>query len=505
MSQQDGSSRQRNAAFDRAYDAFLAAFPGYAGTTSLDEWRRTDYARLDAGGHVYLDYTGGGQYAARQVRQHQALLEANVFGNPHSHNPASLAMTTLVEQARARVLGFFNADPDDYTVVFTPNASGALKLVGEAYPFAPGGHFALAVDDHNSVNGIREYARAGGARVSYVPLVAPDLRLDRDRLDETLGLARAGEANLFAYPAQSNYSGVQHPMSLIDRAHDQGWDVLLDAAAFAPTNRLDLGRWRPDFVSLSFYKMFGYPTGVGALLARRPALRRLRRPWFAGGTIRIASVVAGRHLMGEDEAAFEDGTVNYLNIPAVEIGLRHLEEVGLDGIHERVRCLTGWILSQVQELHHENGRALARIRGPQTLEERGGTVSLSFFDPSGDPVPGELVERLAGEAGISLRTGCFCNPGAGETAFGLPASVMVSFFDHPDEMSFQRLAADLAAQHGVDISAVRVSVGLASNFADVHRFLQFAAGLRNQRAASLADRAWDEAGPPAPVSVHDAG
>ena len=45
--------------------------------------------------------------------------------------------------------------------------------------------------------------------------------------------------------------------------------MLLDAAAFVPTNRLDLGRWHPDFVALSFYKMFGYPTGVGCLLARK--------------------------------------------------------------------------------------------------------------------------------------------------------------------------------------------------------------------------------------------
>ena len=52
---------------------------------------------------------------------------------------------------------------------------------------------------------------------------------------------------------------------------------VLDASAFVPTNRLDLARWKPDFVSLSFYKMFGYPTGIGALIARRDALAKLRR------------------------------------------------------------------------------------------------------------------------------------------------------------------------------------------------------------------------------------
>ena len=84
----------------------------------------------------------------------------------------------------------------------------------------------------------------------------------------------AGAHSLFAYPAQSNFTGVQHPLEWIAQAQARGWDVLLDAAAFAPTNRLDLGRWQPDFVAISFYKIFGYPTGIGCLLARKAALRQ---------------------------------------------------------------------------------------------------------------------------------------------------------------------------------------------------------------------------------------
>ena len=91
----------------------------------------------------------------------------------------------------------------------------------------------------------------------------PDLRIDEDACAH-LATARPARHNLFAYPAQSNFSGVQHPLDWIAQAQAHGWDVLLDAAAFVPTNQLDLSRWQPDFVPLSFYKMFGYPTGVGA-------------------------------------------------------------------------------------------------------------------------------------------------------------------------------------------------------------------------------------------------
>jgi selenocysteine lyase/cysteine desulfurase len=234
---------------------FLRAVPAYAATRVLDELRATEYARLDREGHVYLDYTGGGLYAASQVRAHLDLLLSHTYGNPHSSNPTSLAATRLIEQARAAVLAFFNAAPEEYVAIFTANASGALKLVGEAYPFGPGGHFLLTADNHNSVNGIREFARVRGAEVTYLPVLPPDMRVeDATALADLARGAAATQHRLFAYPAQSNFSGVQYPLSWIDEAHDYGWDVLLDAAAFAPTNELDLHRWRPDFVSLSFYK-----------------------------------------------------------------------------------------------------------------------------------------------------------------------------------------------------------------------------------------------------------
>ena len=119
---------------------------------------------------MYLDYTGGGLHAASQIDAHVELLRTAVLGNPHSNNPTSLAATALVERTRAQVCEFFHAPPDEYLCVFTPNATGALRLVGESYPFEPGGTFALTFDNHNSVNGIREFARRGGATVAYVPV-----------------------------------------------------------------------------------------------------------------------------------------------------------------------------------------------------------------------------------------------------------------------------------------------------------------------------------------------
>ena len=174
--------------------------PRAAADPLFAELRRTEFARLDAGGHVYLDYTGAGLYSESQIEEHMKLLREHVFGNPHSANPTSAAMTELVEQARAAVHAFFRASPEEYVVVFTPNATGALRLVGEAYPFRPGDRFLLTFDNHNSVNGIREFARARGADTTYLPSVAPDLRVDEQLLPRYLTEVGGDHNNLFAFP-----------------------------------------------------------------------------------------------------------------------------------------------------------------------------------------------------------------------------------------------------------------------------------------------------------------
>jgi selenocysteine lyase/cysteine desulfurase len=463
---------------------FLDSHPDYSATSALDELRAAEYRRLDSQDHVYLDYTGGGLHANSQVLEHTQLLSEHVFGNPHSASPSSTETTQLVERARAAVLAYFNGT-GEYTAVFTLNASGALKLVGESYPFEAGGRFLLTVDNHNSVNGIREFAREKGAVVDYAPLTVPDLRIDTSAMDARLAQADPTRANLLAFPAQSNFSGVKHPLALIDAARGRGWDVLLDAAAFVPTNRLDLRVVTPDFVTISFYKMFGYPTGVGCLLIRNAALSRLHRPWFAGGTVNFATVQGRLHVLSPREAGFEDGTLNYLSIPAVEIGLRHLERVGIDTIQTRVHGLTDWLLTELLALRHGNGRHMVRLYGPASSAQRGGTVTMNFYDPNGHLLDYRRIEELAGLERISLRTGCFCNPGAGETAEGLTEDDMRAGLAEGTDISLPRFLQVMQRRGGKSAGAIRVSLGLASNFADVERFLTFAAGFRDQTTLTI--------------------
>ena len=452
---------------------FHRRYPEFDPTGAFARLRSIEYGRLDATGTVYLDYTGGGIHGISQIDGHAELLRTTVFGNPHSSSAPSLAATSHVETARRQVLEFFHASSDDYLCVFTANASAALKLVGESYPFGPDVPFALTADNHNSVNGIREFARRRGAPVRYVPVKAPELRLDRQAMSGVLSGTRTRGPSLLAFPAQSNYSGVQHPLGLIDEAHDHGWDVLVDAAAFAPTNRFDVGHFRPDFVVVSFYKVFGFPTGVGCLLIRRDRFERLSRPWFSGGTVTVASVAGDGHYLHTDESAFEDGTVDYLNLAAVVSGLRYVDRIDRDAIHRRVACLTEWLLDGLAGLHHTSGRPVVKVFGPMTMVERGGTIAFEVHDRDGHAIDPDDVERMANRSGISLRSGCFCNPGASEAAHGFGTAELTTWFTRPGPVTHEDLRDGLFSRYGRGIGAVRASVGVATNFADVHRFMCF--------------------------------
>lgn len=439
---------------------------------SLAELRVREFSRLDAEGQVYLDYTGSALYGESQIRAHHALLTRAVFGNPHSEHGPSRASAAIIDAARQRVLHFFDIDASTHDVIFTANTSAAIKLVAESYPFTSLTPCLLSADNHNSMNGIREYARRAVARVRYLPLDG-ELRLQ----DPSTILAEEarGDGGLLAFPAQSNFSGVLHPLSLVAYAKSLGYDVLLDAAAYVPAHALSLRKCPADFTALSFYKLFGYPTGLGALIARRDALARLRRPWFAGGTVAWASVHGDTHRLRPGHDGFEDGTPSFLAIAALAPGFALLEEAGMARVTAHVEHLTEMFLAELAALRHGNRARLATIYGPRGMGERGCAVAFNLRGRDGNLIPYWLIEASARRAGIALRGGCFCNPGASEAALGLDAARTAECLALlGDDFTPERFAACI----GSPVGAVRVSAGLANDESDIERAIAWLASLR---------------------------
>lgn len=447
----------------------------------FNKLRNREYARLDSFGQTYLDFTGGNLHPKSLLEDHFNLLQNSIMGNPHSTNPSSQMSTKLVEGARQKTLDFFNAE--DYYCIFTSNASGALKIVGECYPFEDDGHYLMTSDNHNSVNGIREYCRSKGSDYTYSPIRQEDLRIDDEHLTKNLNSFKDKTNKLFAFPAQSNVSGVKHDLKWIKTAKDKGWDVLLDAAAFVPTCKLDLKEVQPDFVTISFYKIFGFPTGIGCLLVRKSSFPKLKKHWFAGGTVDYVSVKESNHFLIHNHERFENGTLNYLDIPAITLGLNFIESIGIDNIRTRLMQLTGLFIEEMSKLKHDNGTPTVRIFGPLNTESRGGTIILNFQDKDGKTFSFDWIENQANKKLISIRSGCFCNPGIDETNNCISSEEMTQFYTSRKEKYFDsstNFLSYMSQQIGRMRGATRVSFGIATTTKDIETFINFVSELKNK-------------------------
>lgn len=286
-------------------------------------------------GITYLDHAGAALYSSRQLSDHVRELGSQLYSNPHSGSPSSRLTTSLVDVARETVLSHFNTNSDHYHVVFTASCTAALSLLARTFPWqragvvrtAPpeggGGRslFCYLDDNHTSVVGMREVARERGAEtvcVSPQDVRPPAESNSKPRLSATPTTSDHPPLHhLFAYPAQSNFSGRKYPLAWCEglasgrllvhpRAENQGgeppmgdgtWWGVLDAAALVSTSPLDLSTCRPHFVTLSFYKMFGFPTGLGALLVRRDAAPLLRKSYYGGGTVKATDSWTDFHVL----------------------------------------------------------------------------------------------------------------------------------------------------------------------------------------------------------------
>ncbi|XP_006889293.1 PREDICTED: molybdenum cofactor sulfurase [Elephantulus edwardii] len=450
----------------------------------LRELREREFGRL--AGTIYLDHAGATLYPQSQLISFMSDLLGNIYGNPHSQNINSKLTHDTVEQVRYRILAHFHTSPDDYSVVFTSGCTAALKLVAEVFPWVPqspescGSRFCYLTDSHTSVVGMREVTKAMG--VPAVPIRPEDVRSAEPGHAAAPGPAR-GPPHLFCYPAQSNFSGTKYPLcwtDLIRCGHmrpgeEPGtWFVLLDAASYVSTSPLDLSQHQPDFVPISFYKIFGFPTGLGALLVNSRVAPQLKKTYFGGGT-------AAAYLAAEDfyvprqslAERLEDGTISFLDIIALNHGFDALERLtgGMENIRQHTFTLAQYTYTALTSLRYPNGAPVVRIYSDSEFsspEVQGPIINFNVLDDQGIVIGYSQVDKMASLYNIQVRTGCFCNTGACQR-----------FLERSNEMVKKHLQAGHICGDNIDVidgqptGSVRISFGYMSTLEDAQAFLKF--------------------------------
>lgn len=489
---------------DSEKEQFLKEFGddyGYPNApNNIDHIRATEFKRLND--LVYLDHAGATLYSESQMEAVLKDLSSTVYGNPHSQSECSFNTSERVVEARRQVLNFFNASLSEYSCIFTSGATAALKLIGETFPWDNQSRFMYTMENHNSVLGIREYALSKGATAlavdieeaaereksrspkSAVQIFQHDVLQRHERLTKE---ELAGDVyNLFAFPSECNFSGLRFNLDLVKlikddanrvlegSSHARGrWMVLIDAAKGCATSPLDLSEYKADFVVISFYKLFGYPTGLGALIVRNDAAKLLTKTFFSGGTVAasIADIDFVKRRAGVEDY-FEDGSISFLSVASIHHGFKIINTLTMSAISRHTASLATYVRKALLAMRHENRNRVCTIYGASSSEVpvkvMGPTVSFNLIKPDRSWFGYREVEKLASLSGIQLRTGCFCNPGACAKYLGL---------SHSDLLSNAEVGHvcwdDHDVLHGKPTGAIRVSFGYMSTFEDAMKFLDF--------------------------------
>ncbi|XP_026881413.2 molybdenum cofactor sulfurase isoform X1 [Electrophorus electricus] len=471
------------------FESFKEIWSHYGFGTDQRDLIQREFTRIKD--VTYLDHAGTTLFPESLIKRFYEDITRNLYGNPHSHNPSSQMTHDTVESVRYRILEHLNTSPEEYSVIFTAGCTAALKLVADSFPWVSasaegsGSLFCYLTDNHTSVVGI--HGVTGPQGVGTVPVLPQEVeaRAQNNPLSGSDG-DECLVPHLFCYPAQSNFSGRKYPLSYVRGIQSQclypacehrgRWFVLLDAACFVGCSPLDLKQHPADFVPISFYKMFGFPTGLGALLVRNEVAGLLRKSYFGGGTV-SAYLVDEDYFVPKPHIAsrFEDGTISFLDIISLHHGFDALLKFtgGMVNIQLHTFGLARYTYMILSCLRHSNGRPVAQIYCDNEFEnaaEQGAVINFNLLDGYGRVVGYSQVDKMASLFNIHLRTGCFCNTGACQAYLNI---------------SNQQVKSNLEAGHvcgdnidlieGRPTGSIRISFGYISSFEDCKRFLKFIA------------------------------
>ncbi|KAH8428508.1 putative molybdenum cofactor sulfurase protein (HxB) [Aspergillus melleus] len=442
----------------------------------VDAIREREYPHLKD--TTYLDHAGTTLYAKSLIEFFSQDLTSNLFGNPHSMSSSSQLSTQRIDDVRLKALRFFNADPEEFDLVFVANATAAIKLVVDSFRDATpkGFWYGYHVDSHTSLVGAREVADLG----------SKCFRSD-DEVDSWISDMDASSEDgpkLFAFPAQSNMNGRRFPSrwcGQIRNTYGHTGDVysLLDAASLVSTSPLDLSdaSAAPDFTVLSFYKIFGFPD-LGALIVRKSAGHIFdKRRFFGGGTVDLV-LTQGMQWHAKKNSIherLEDGTLPFHSIIALDSAFdTHTRLFGsMENISSHTRFLAKTLYERLKALTHFNGAKVFEFYMNTDVDfedasSQGPILAFNLRSSQGAWIGKSEVERLASVKKIQIRSGTLCNPGGAAGSLGWTGPDMIRHYSNG-----LRCGDDNDLMDGRPTGILRASIGAMTNLKDIENFVGF--------------------------------
>jgi molybdenum cofactor sulfurtransferase len=236
----------------------------------------------------------------------------------------------------------------------------------------------------------------------------------------------------------------------------------------------------PDFVALSFYKIFGFPN-IGALIVRKDSAHVLEsRKYFGGGTVDMIVAINDTWHVKKDSSIhdrLEDGTLPFHSIFALDHAMNVHERLygpnPMKFISHHTAQLSRRLYEGLSSLRHANGYPVCRIYKDESAiygdpSVQGATIAFNVQRADGSLLGFEDVEEAADERNIFVRSGSLCNPGGVATYLGWSPAEMKAAF-----AAGHKCSNPTQVMLGKPTGVVRVSLGAMSIASDVETLMRF--------------------------------
>lgn len=249
---------------------------------------------------VYLDYSATTPVDPRVAVKMFTYL-CDKFGNPASRSHAyGWEAEKAVEEARANVAAYINADPRE--IVWTSGATEAdnLAVKGAAHFYKDKGkHLITVKTEHKAILDSMRHLEEEGFEVTYMDVQENGL-LDLKALEAAI----CPDTTLVSVMGVNNEIGVIQDIAAIgELCRSKGVIFHCDATQAVGKMDLDMQKLKVDLMSLSGHKVYG-PKGIGALYVRRKPRVRLEAQIHGGGHERgmRSGTLATHQIVGMGEA-----------------------------------------------------------------------------------------------------------------------------------------------------------------------------------------------------------